>query len=496
MSDKEHKQDTDAAGAAAETEKVETAAAGEAESSVSEDTAEGKEKEFEFAEEPTFTIDYKGDCAYEVKVSIGPANMEKQSGELFDKLQTEAQVPGFRPGRAPRRLIEKRFGKAVRGDATEKLVGAAFAKLVKNENLKPIQWPDIEGLEDARNLKEDDPITCTFKFGVAPRCQLGPYRGIELERPVLKVLDTDIDDALKHARERFATYEDLESGKAEEGDQVIIDFQGLIEGEAFSGGTAENYPYILGSKRFFTEFEAALTGVEAGGEVRCEVAFPEDYRTKALAGKTAVFTINVKEIKRRQLPDLDDDFAQMMGSDTLAELREKTAGELRGAANARSDQLAEANAVNAVVEGSTFELPKSLVDSSAEEYYEQDMRRLLELRVPHSEIEVRKEELLQKARANAIRNIRAFVAINEIGRAEGIKVTEADFEQEAEAIQDRTGMELDVISRFLQEDDRKDEYENRIFRKKALALVMENASVVEKEVSSEELDEEGEEDDA
>ncbi len=451
------------------------------------------EEEFEFVEDPSFTVDYKGDCAYEVKTTIPAANEAKQTVELFDELEAEAELPGFRKGKAPRKLLEKKFSKAVRADATEKLVGAAFKKLIKDEDLHPIDLPDIDGLEDNMERADDAPMELTFSFEVAPRCQLGDYKGIAVERPVLKIADEDVQKALDDMRGRYALYETLESGAAEEGDQVIIDFKGTIDGEEFAGGAAENYPYILGSKRFFPEFEAALQGAESGAELSCEVPFPEDYPSKEVAGRTATFAIKVAEIKRKKLPELNDEFAEQAGAGNLAALRADIEKQLQEGASAQSDRIAENNAIKTIVEASTFELPKSLVQSSANEYYNQEIRRLMSLRVPQSEIEERDEEIKKEAEENALRNIKGYVAVSEIGKAEDIEVTDADFEKEAEAIQGRTGMDMEVIGRFLAQEEQRDEYFNRIFRTKALAVVMENAKVTEKEVTQEELEQDDEE---
>jgi len=234
------------------------------------------EEELQFAEEPQFEVEYKGDCAYAVKCSIAAVNEKAQAAEMLDELQDEAQLPGFRRGRAPRRLIENKFSKIVRGEAAQKLVSAAFKKLIATQALKPIHLPDIDGLEKLKERAPEAPIECTFKFEVMPRCELGQYRGIEVERPVLKVTDADVGRVLDSMRDRFAVYEASKKAAAE-GDQVIIDFKGLIEGKEFAGGSAENYPYILGSKRFFAQFEEVLKGAKTGAELSCDVPFPADY---------------------------------------------------------------------------------------------------------------------------------------------------------------------------------------------------------------------------
>ncbi len=457
---------------------------------------DGADGEFEFAEDPTFDVDYKGDCAYEVKVAIPASNTLKQSEEMYEELQGDAEIPGFRRGKAPRKLLERKFGKAVRGEATEKLVSAAFRKLIKTESLSPIDYPDIEGLEDVHDTPLDSALEFTLKFEVAPRVELGSYTGIKVERPVLKVEEKEVDEAIENMRERFASYEVVEGAKAQDDDQVVIDFTGVIDGVAFDGGSAENYPYILGSGRFFSEFETALQGAETGSEVTCDVPFPEDYSSVDLAGKTATFTIKVNEIKRKTLPELDDDFATGGGFESMADLREKVSKDLQEGANSQGQQIAERRAVEAIVENSTFELPKSLVESSAKEYYNQELRRLLELRVSPEEIDKRNEDLLKQAQEHATREIKAYVVVNEIGAKEGVQVLEEDFEKEAQAIVGRTGMDVDIAKRFLSQDDKRSDYETRIFRQKALAIVMDSAKVKDKVVTREELYKEDEEDNA
>jgi len=444
--------------------------------------------EFEFVEDPTFDIAYKGDCAYEVKVVIPAANTLKQSQEMFEELQGDAELPGFRRGKAPRKLLERKYGKAVRGEATEKLVSAAFRKLIKGEELRPIDYPDVEGLENLAELPVDAPLDFTLKFEVAPRVTLGNYKGIAVERPVLAIGDKEVDEAITSMRQRYAAYETIADGVAADEDQVIIDFTGTINGEAFAGGSAENYPYILGSGRFFKEFEEAIRGAKSGSEVSCDVAFPDTYHGADVAGKTAQFAIKINEIKRRTMPELDEKFAETAGFDSVDAMREAVKKDLQAGADNQGREIAEQRAIQAVVESSTFEIPKSLVDSTADVYYKQEVRRLISLRVPTTELDEKDAELRKQAEEHALREIKGYVVVGEIGRAESITVLDEDFEKEAEAIVSRTGMELDIAKRFLDQEDKRSDYEERIYRKKAVAVVMDSAKVTEKKVTREELE--------
>lgn len=454
--------------------------------------AEGEEeKEFKFVEEPTFDIDYKGDCAYEVKVTIPPANEHKLSDDVFEELRHEAEVPGFRRGRAPRKLIEKKFSKAVRGDVEAKLVNAALEKLVTEKKLDPIGVPEIDGLgEEEKERKEGEPLVFTLKFEVRTKVELGKYRGIEIERPSVKIDDKDVDEAIDNYRNRFGVYESLEKGTAAEGDQVIIDFKGTIEGEEFPGGSAQNYPYILGSKRFFPEFEEALVGKKAGGKVKCTVTFPEDYSSPNLRGKTAKFEIVVNEIKRRKLPELNDEFAAQAGYANMADMKEKVAANMRESVQRQGNEVAESRALEAVIESSKFELPKSLVKKLAESGYEEKVKELREKHTPNAEIHEHEAELRAAAEAEAISTLKSWAVIQEIAEVEGIEIGDEDFEQEAQALSARTGLDLDTVGRMMGEEDRRSRYEMRILQRKVLAALLSYAKVTDKVIEEDEGEEE------
>lgn len=446
------------------------------------------EEEFEFVEDPVYDVDYKGECAYEVKVTVPPANKAKQADSMYEEIKNEAQVPGFRKGRAPRKLIERKFAKHVKSEVEARLVSAAFRKLIKDKDLRPIRLPDIDGLDDKTERAESDPLEFTLKFEVAPRVELGRYRGIEVERPVVSVDDTDVKEALDDLRMRYATFETCE-GKAKDGDQVIIDFVGTVDGVQFPGGSAENYPYVLGTKRFFPEFETALKGAKAGDEKTCKVTLPEDSPNEALRGKTAEFVITVNEVKRREMPKLDADFAKLVGAESVAALKERLKKQLQDNSAQHSDRIVRARALDKVIETSTYEIPKSLIEDVARGIFEDRVRDLIQARVPVDQITAQTEALRAQSNDQAVLEIKRMVTLNEIGEAEGIEVTDEDFESMAEDIATRTGLRTDVVSQYMAEEGRRrNMYEDRIFREKAIRVVMSNATITDKEVPREELD--------
>ncbi|HOF39719.1 MAG TPA: trigger factor [Candidatus Hydrogenedentes bacterium] len=445
------------------------------------------EDEEDFVEDPQFEVDYKGDCAYEVKVSIPPANRSHKSAEMFDELKKEAEVPGFRPGRAPRKLIERKFGKIVKGEVDAKLVSAAFHRLIKVEELHPLGIPEIDGLEEKKERADDEPLDFTFKFEVAPRVELGDYKGIAVERPVVKVADKDVQEAVDGLRSRYAVFETLQEGEAAEGDQVIIDFKGTVDGAEFAGGSANGYPYILGTKRFFPEFEAALLGSSPGAELSCTVTLPENTPNEELRGKKADFTIVVKELKRRELPELNDDFAKQAGYESLDDMKAKIAERMQEGASEQSNRIAENRALESVINASTFELPKSLLEEMADSIYREQVSRLRHSGHPMADIEAREDELRKRAREEAEADVKASTVLNKIGDVENIVISDDDYEQEVASIARNAGVQSDAVASFLEEGDRRSRTEGRLYRAKALAIIMANAKVQDKEVKEDEL---------
>ncbi len=447
---------------------------------------EGSEKTFEFVEDPSFEVEYKGDCAYEVKVSVPPANESKLAEEVFEELRHEAEVPGFRRGRAPRKLIERKFARHVRSDVEQKLVAAAFEKLIKEKDLSPIGVPDVDGVDEMKERKDGEPINFILKFEVRAKCELGKYRGIEVERPVFKVADTEVDLAIDNYRARFSVFEAVEDGEAADGDQVIITFKGTVDGEAFPGGSAENYPYILGTKRFFPEFEAALLGAKPGSTVTCDVTFPEDY-VENLRGKTAHFEITVSEIKRKSMPELTDEFATQAGYESMEDMRAKISARIQEDASEEGRRVAQDRAIEAVVNASSFELPKSMIKSMADDIFNERVERLRQMHLPAAQIVEQEPRIRENATASAESTIKRWVAIQEVAEAEGIEVTDADFEGEVSRIAQRSGASVEDVSRYLAADDRRGNYEMRLLEDKVLAALIEHANVTDREMTPEEF---------
>lgn len=450
-----------------------------------------EEEEFAFVEDPTFDIDYKGDCAYEVKVTIPVANEAEKAKEMIKEIKEDAELPGFRRGKAPARLIENKFSKAVQKEVAGKLIGEAYQKLIKDEELRPLGQPDIDGLDDDDEERNtDEPLSCTFKFEVQPRVELGKYRELDIERPVVKIDEEDVMDSVDSLLKQHASYEECDD-EAEENDQVIMDFKGTVDGEEFSGGSAENYPYVLGSNRFFPEFEVALKGSRASDEQTVDVTFPDDYFSEDLQGKQAEFSITTNEVKRLKVPELTDEFATEQGFESTDDLREKLTEQMRASSADQSKRISESRALDAIIKGSTYEMSQTMVDSVAANYKQQEYQNLGQAQMSPDDMKARMEYIEANAEAEAVKSIKAMVTLNEIGDAEGLEITEEDFEKEASIMAKSMGMEdqVEMVAQYMAQGEQRSTYADRIYRAKAMAIIIDNATVTDKELTREELEE-------
>lgn len=444
---------------------------------VEETAAEAADEGFEWKEPPAFDIAQKEDCLCEVKITIPVANITAALGDVYEEVNDGIQVPGFRRGKAPRKLLEKRLGKYARSTVAERLAEAASQKLVREQHVKPISKVEVEGLEDTENLAEDKDLVYTVRFETAGKCELADYSKIELEKPEFQVEQDDIDKAIENMRLRFGRYEPLTEGAAQDGDQVIIDFAGTIDGEPFEGNSAENYPYILGTKRFHENMEAAMKGAAAGSETEARVPFPEDYAEKSLAGKTAEFKIKINEIKRRVLPELNDEFAKKVGHDTVAELQDSVRKRIGENTDSHLKEMLREQALRKLVEESTFVLPKGQTRQFIEGEHNAIVERMTQQHVPGDEIEAKEEEIQKAADEQGMFAIKSMYVINAVCDKEGIEVTEEDFDLYARHLASGDEQQFELMKQYLAEDDVRNASAYRILTDKAMDAIVAKAAI-------------------
>lgn len=432
---------------------------------------------FEWKEAPVFEVEHKEDCLCEVKVTIPVANIKAALDDVYEEVNDGVQVPGFRRGKAPRKLLEKRLGKYARSTVAERLADAASRKLVREQHVKPISKVDVEGLEDTENLAEDTDIVYTLRFETPGKCELADYTKFELEKPEFEVAQEDVDASIENMRLRFGRYEPLTEGTAQDGDQVIIDFAGTIDGEPFEGNSAENYPYILGTRRFHENMETVILGASTGAELEAEVPFPEDYREKSIAGKTAMFKIKVNEIKRRVLPELDDEFAKKIGHDTVAELQDSVRKRIGENTDSQVSEMLRDQVLNKLIEESTFVLPKGQLQQITEGEYNNIVDNMMQQHVSAEEIEQQQDEIRAAADRQGLFTVKSMYAINAVCEKEGIEVTEADFETYARTLASGNEQQFELMKQYLADEEVRSASAYRILTTKALDALVAKVAV-------------------
>lgn len=472
------------------TEQESTPEVSAAEESAEETTVDFEEEAgqdgFEWQAPPVFEIEHKEDCLCEVKVTIPAANVSFVLDNIYNEMNDGVQVPGFRRGKAPRKLLEKRLGKYAFSTAIEQLTDAAAQKLIRDHQLRPVSTAEVTGLEDKEQLDDKEDLVYTVSFEVPGTCELVDLSTIELERPEYNVSEEDVEAQIDNMRTRFGRYEPLEDGVAEDGDQVVIDFKGAIDGEEFEGGSAEGYPYILGSKRFYEEMETAMLGKKAGDNTTAEVTFADDYMSAEVAGKTALFEISINEIKRRVLPELDDEFAKKAGHESLEVMRETLKKRMAESADDQLDQMLEEQAMQKIVEASSFTLPKGQIQSFVDAERESIQERMRQQHVSAEEIEREEDNINEVADKQGLFNLKAMYVVDALSKVENVEITEEDFDNYTrQFLQGEDVQQLEAFRAYFQSEEMRSTTEHRILYSKTMKAAVAKCKI--KVVTEEEM---------
>lgn len=385
-------------------------------------------------------------------VEVEAAEVSKGLDAAFQKVVKKVNVPGFRKGKMPRGLFEQRFGvESLYQDALDILLPEAYASAIVETGIEPVDRPeiDIEQMEKGQNL--------IFKATVIvkPEVKLGEYKGLEVEAFDATVSDEDVDNEIKTLQERQAELVVKEEGTAENGDTVVIDFEGFVDGEAFEGGKAENYSLELGSNSFIPGFEDQLVGTATGESKDVEVNFPEEYHATELAGKPAVFKVTVHEIKTKQLPALDDEFAKDVDDEveSLDALKEKIKNRLVSDKEHQAEHHVRDAVVEAAAKNAEIDVPEAMVDTELDRMMNEFEQRLqmqgmnLEL---YFQFSGQNEEVLrEQMKEEAANRVRVNLTLEAIAKAENIEATDEDVENELANMAKVYNMTVDNIKKAL-----------------------------------------------
>ena len=416
-----------------------------------------------------------------VDVEVPGEDVDRSVNRAARGLARDLRMPGFRKGKAPPALIIQRMG---RGPVVEQAVRDSlpdwYERALLDSGVSPVGDPNIE--VTAVPEREGEPLGFHFEVGVRPAARLGDYKDLEVGRPGTDVPDDILDREVERLRETGARLEPVERAAAE-GDVLLVDFEGKIDGDPFEGGAASDYLLELGSDSLIEGFEEQLQGVSAGEDRQVEVTFPEDYRAEHLGGRDAVFDVKVKEVREKVLPDLDDDFASEVSEfDTLAELRADIAAKLGDAVGRRIEQDFRVAAIDAAVEHATVDVPPEIVTARATERWERVERQLAARGIdPGTYLQMQgksRDELIEESKPDAERELRREAVLDAIADAEGIEVTEEEMVEALEHTAEHERMTPEKLLERLRRDGREALVEADIRIRKAIDLVAESAKPI------------------
>ena len=429
------------------------------------------------------TVKELPDSRVRVDVDVDPEDVEGSINRTARQLGQDMKLPGFRKGKVPPEMVVQRLGReAVLTQALESSLGGWYERAMLDSGVNPVGDPklDLSDLPD-----EGKPLKFSIEVAVRPRAELGEYKGLEVGREEPEVPEEAIDTEINRLREGFARLNPVDR-EAKDGDVVLIDYEGKIEGEPFEGGSAKDYLLELGEGRVLPELEKALVGAKAGDWRQATVPFPDDYPAEEVAGKSAEFDVTVKEVREKELPELDDEFAAEASEfDTLAELREHIAGQIREILERQIAERFQQAALDAAVANARVELPEPVVDARAAEMWRRVERSLQQQGVdPENHLQIQgktRDEMIKEARPDAEQALKREAVLEAVAEAEGIEITEEDM---LEALQippgheDHGHPEPEDALKDIRESGREEVLKEDLGMRRALELIGEQASPI------------------
>ncbi|GKH03052.1 MULTISPECIES: trigger factor [Hungatella] len=389
-----------------------------------------------------------------ITVEVPSEQFEKALTAAFNKNKSRFNIPGFRKGKAPQAMVEKMYGvEVLYEDAINEALDATYGDAVTESGLEVVSRPEI----DVVQVEKGKELIYTATVAVKPEVTLGEYKGIEVEKASAEVTDEDIEAELKKVQEQNSRLITVEDRAVEDGDQTVIDFEGSVDGTPFEGGKGEDYPLTIGSHSFIDTFEEQLIGKNIGEECEVHVTFPEEYHAKELAGKPAVFKVTVKEIKRKELPELNDEFAgEVSEFETLEEYKNDVKSKLSLKKQKDAATENENHVVDKVVENAQMDIPEPMIDSQVNNMVNDYARRMqsqglsLEQYMQFTGMTI--ETLKEQMKPQAVKRIQTRLVLEAIVKAENITVSDEAVEKEIADMAESYKMEVAQIKEYMGEN--------------------------------------------
>ena len=408
-------------------------------------------------------------------IEVSADELEKAIEKVYQKQKKNISIPGFRKGKVPRAMVEKMYGKEVfYEDAANELIPAAYEKAYDECGENIVSTPKV----DVVQIEAGKPFIFTAEVALKPEVTLGAYKGIEVDKVEVTVSDEEVNAEIDRERERNARSISVSDRAVQDKDQTVIDFEGFVDGVAFKGGKGENYPLTIGSGAFIPGFEEQLIGKNIGEECDVNVTFPEEYHAEDLAGKAAVFKVTVKEIKEKQLPELDDEFAAEVSEfDTLAEYKEDVKKNLtekreKDVKNAKEDAV-----VDAIIENATMDIPEAMIETQQRQMIQEFAQNIqmqgLSIDQYFQFTGLTPEAMMEQVKPQAEKRIKSRLVLEAVAKAENITVSDEDFDKEVEKMAEMYQMETAKVKESIGEEGKKQMMEDLAVQKAAEFVVNE-----------------------
>ncbi|WP_164668454.1 trigger factor [Virgibacillus doumboii] len=412
-------------------------------------------------------------------IEVSAEEFDRGLDQAFKKVVKDVQIPGFRKGKVPRKIFENRFGvESLYQDAVDIILPDAYVKAVEETGIEPIEQPEV----DIEEIEQGKDLIFTAKVQVKPEVELGDYKGLEVEEQSVEVTDEDVDHEIEHQREHHAELTVKEEGSVEEGDTVVMDFEGFLGDEPFEGGKGEDHSLEIGSGQFIPGFEEQMVGKKPGEETEIEVTFPEDYHAENLAGQKATFKVKIHEVKAKELPELDDEFAKDVDEEveTLEELKTKKKEEMEAQKKQDAENQKRESLVEQASDNANVDIPEAMVNTELDRMMQEFEQRLqmqgmtMEMYFQFSGQD--ENALKEQMKEDAEKRVKTNLTLEAIYNEENLEVTDEDVDKELENMASMYGTEVEQLKQML--GGNADAIKEDLKFRKAIEFLDENSKTV------------------